>query len=108
MQRQFLAMWDMYGLEYLVDYSSYEEEYIMSVLREEKPKLPPNLAHMQLRAQFNPQRHYEIYAFNSEISEQEIKDCFEHSPQTIVDAIRECGVKVYSNARTDHSKPVIV
>ena len=97
----------MHGLEYLVDYTSYEEEYIMSTLREEKPKLPPNLAHMQLRAQFNPQRHYEIYAFNSEISEQDIKDCFEDSPQTIVDAIRECGVKVYSNAQKDRA-PVIV
>lgn len=108
MQRQFLAMWDMYGLEFLYDYTAYEEEQLVSILREEKPKLPVNIHHLQLRAQFNPQRHYEIYAFNSDISEQEIKDCFENSPQTIVNAIRECGVKLYSNTRKDPGKVVIV
>lgn len=108
MQRQFLAMWDMYGLEYLEDYSSREEQHLLSILRQEEPKVPVNVHHLQLRAQFNPQRHYEIYAFNSDMSEQEIKDCFEHSPQTIVNTIRECGVKVYSNARKGQDKPVIV
>lgn len=108
MQRQFLAMWDMYGLEYLEDYTAHEEQRLVSILREEKPKTPVSIHHLQLRAQFNPQRHYEIYAFNSDISEQEIKDCFENSPQTIVNAIRECGVKLYSNTRKDQNKVVIV
>lgn len=95
---KFLAMWDMNGLEYLADITKIEKDVMWSTLKGEKSDTKfPNLKVLIIRAQANIQRHYEIYVFDSQISEKEIKELFETSPQTIVDAIRDCGTKVYSN-----------
>ena len=61
---------------------------------------------MILRARVNSQRHCEIYAFDSELSEQDIRETFEDSPQVMADAIRNVGYKFYSDRAT--KKAVIV
>jgi hypothetical protein len=52
---------------------------------------------MILRARANNQRHYEIYGFTSHESEEWVRDIFESEPQTIVNWIRDNGVKIYSD-----------
>lgn len=105
---KFLAMWDMLGLECLFDYDKIEQEKVVKILKGESPDgIDIPLTCLILRAQSNSQRHYEIYAFESELAEEEIKDMFEYSPQIIVDAIRSAGVKVYSN-RASYKERVIV
>lgn len=96
---KFLAMWDMLGLECLYDHTSMEQDNIIDLL---KGEISPNnkninLTYMIMRAQANPQRHYEIYAFESELTVDELKSMFETDPQVIVDAIRDAGMKIYSN-----------
>jgi len=49
---------------------------------------------------------YEIYLFDSEISESDIEEMFESSPQVIVDSIRNIGKKLFCNRAT--KKEVIV
>lgn len=101
-------MWDMNGLEYLTDITKIEKDIMWSTLKGEKPENKfPNLKMLIIRAQANIQRHYEIYVFESQISEKEIKLLFETSPQTIVDTIRECGVKVYSNRAKLEERAII-
>lgn len=109
-------MWDCNGLEVLLDigklkaeHDDWEKKQIVAILKEDnfrdvEPKLP--LQYMIMRARFNPQRHYEIYEFSSAISYDEMKSMFETSPQTIVDAIRNVGYKVYSDRA--EKKQVIV
>ena len=104
---RFIAMWDMTGLECLInvtaiqkEHEKWEKENIFRILkdqiREIKPPSVP-LDMMILRARVNSQRHYEIYTFESELSEKYIKETFSSDPQVIVDAIRNVGHELYSD-----------
>lgn len=104
---RFIAMWDMTGLECLInvtdiekEHEKWEKENIFRILkdqiREIKPPSVP-LDKMILRARVNSQRHYEIYTFESELSEKYIKETFSSDPQVIVDAIRNVGHELYSD-----------
>ena len=107
---RFVAMWDMNGLESLInvtqiekEHKQWEKENIFRILKEENQTLKPAhvpLEMMIMRAKFNSQRHYEIYTFDSELSEQDISKTFETSPQVMVDAIRGIGHKFYSDRAT--------
>ena len=63
----------------------------------------PNLMHWKLRAQFNPQRHYEIYLIevNEGITVDDIRSAFEASPQTMADTVRRIGHRFYSDRATE-------
>ena len=103
----YLAMWDMLGLECIYDVSKakdeidqWEKEAIWSTLKEQshttRPKpIPLNM--MIMRARFNTQRSYEIYEFNSTLSESELRKEFNSDPQPVVEWIRKNGHKVYSD-----------
>jgi hypothetical protein len=52
---------------------------------------------MILRARYNSQRHYEIYSFDSVLTEEDIKETFASDPQLMVDAIRNVGHEIYSD-----------
>lgn len=102
----YLAMWDMYGLECLInvsqyqkDVDDYEKQKVIAILSEIAFPQPPKnvLPLLLIRARANLQRQYEIYEFTSTLSEQEIKTTFKESPQVIVDWLRENGHKVYSD-----------
>ena len=103
-------MWDMNGLESLInvtqiekEHKQWEKENIFRLLKEENLTVKPAhvpLDMMIMRAKFNSQRHYEIYTFDSELSEQDISKTFETSPQVMVDAIRGIGHKFYSDRAT--------
>ena len=113
---RFVAMWDMNGLECLLnvtqiekEHKQWEKENIFRILKEQNTAVKPAhvpLDMMILRAKVNSQRHYEIYAFDSELSEQDIRETFEDSPQVMADAIRNVGYKFYSDRAT--KKAVIV
>lgn len=94
---QFIAMWDMHGLESLINVTDLEHQAIVAALKGQKIKHSNPLQYMILRARLNPQRHYEIYAFNSQISEVSIVKHFKTDPQSIVNLIREKGEKIYSD-----------
>lgn len=105
-------MWDNTGLEYVCDIDAIEQNRMWDLLQnkplQDRPHVP-NIMHMKLRAQCKPQRHYEIYLIDVEltVSEQDIRDWFRDDPQTIVDLIRERGQVIYSN-RVEKNHVVIV
>lgn len=98
----FLAMWDILGLECLMDVTAAEQENIVNILRGEPARHTNPIQMMILRARFNSQRHYEIYYFTSSMTEEEIRYAFQECPQTMVDAIRTHGQQVYSDRVQDH------
>lgn len=114
----FLAVWDMYGLESLFDLNKHHkelEDYEKDVIWKKlsgieptklKPSLPP-LEILFLRARNNTHRHYEIYSFttNRNIKECDIREWFTKCPQEAVDWIRINGNKFYSDRQSVH--PVI-
>lgn len=93
----YIVMWDMYGLESLVNVSEGERGAVVSVLKGEKIEWRNPIQYMILRARFNSQRCYEIYSFTSEIPEDDIIQMFKSSPQIAADTIRRIGQKLYSD-----------
>ncbi len=95
-------MWDCLGLESIVCVSDIEQQILLETLKTgQRPRhiQAPNLLHWKLRAQANPQRHYEIYLFSAEpgITEQDIVDMFTANPQVAADTIRRLGHQFYSD-----------
>jgi len=114
---RFIAMWDMTGLEALInitqiekEHEQWEKENIFRILKDQDRTIKPAhvpLDMMILRARANSQRHYEIYAFDSELSEQDIRETFEDSPQLIVDAIRRIGHEFYSDRVVERLQVIV-
>jgi hypothetical protein len=97
-------MWDCNGLEYIGDITADDQRMIVESLRgNNSPRRAlANPHHLRLRAQFNPQRHYEIYFVTATagITEADIRDMFKADPQTASDTIRELGTVFYSDRAT--------
>jgi hypothetical protein len=108
---QFVVMWCNEGLEYVGDVTADNQRVTWEALqgRDSPRHALTNPFHLRLRAQFNTQRHYEIYFFNAEagITEQDIKNMFRYDPQGSADLIREKGECFYSN-RAEVNRSVIV
>lgn len=108
-EHQFVAMWDCQGLEYLEDITVAQQARVMAVLKNEPCTVHvPNLHHLRLRAQANPQRFYEIYVFNSSegISKEDLLEAFESAPQGTADAVRRVGHCFFDGRNKE--QPVIV
>ena len=100
-------MWDCDGLEAVASLPNPAHRTFALLANQPLPEMP-QLNHWRLRAQFNTQRHYEIYLVSAEagIGEDDIRDMFDADPQAAADAIRRCGQQWYS-ARAI-KKPAIV
>lgn len=111
MSNVFLLSWDCEGLEACINVSNAEKAIMWSTLKGEQPdyKIGNIVSMMMLRARANPQRHYEIYTIHVDetISEKDLRQMFDDSPQTAVDLIRERGNKIFSD-RYNHSRAKIV
>ena len=98
---RFAVMWDCNGLE-AVEQLPDPAETTFALLKGTEPPKPPNILHWRLRAQFNTQRHYEIYVFETVkgITKDDIVEMFEASPQHAADTIREIGTVFHSDRQT--------
>ena len=105
MNHQFVVMWSNEGLEYVGDVTAEQGKKAWAALKGDEHRGMPNLLHMRLRAQFNSQRHYEIYFVEATdgITEDDIREMFRASPQTAADTIRELGECFYSDRVEERS-----
>jgi len=114
----FLAMWDMLGLEcvFSIDdakkvIDNYNKEKVWKILKEEsidrKPPNPIPLALLIVRARANSHRNYEIYSFQTYLSERQVRKTFAADPQSIVEWIRENGNKIYSDYIKQSKKAIV-
>lgn len=101
--QQYVVMWDCYGLESVVAVPKGSTMTFAALSNQPMPSIP-NINMMALRAQFNPQRNYEIYIVSAEdgISADDIREMFESNPQSAAETIRRLGHKFYSDRRPDH------
>lgn len=100
MNHQFVVMWDQEGLEYIGDYTEYAQAKTWAALSNTECEISfPNLMHLQLRARYNSQRHYEIYIITVEdsVSVDDLRSMFDRNPQATADMIREHGHCFYSD-----------
>ena len=115
--RYYIVSWDCNGVEFLDDITKHhpdnwaKEHLFDSIKQSKKVKKPMsfNLQHLILRAQMNPQRHYEIYVFTSDetMTKDDILEWAERTPQSFADWVREHhSYKVYSDRK--NSRDAIV
>jgi len=101
----YLFMWNAHGIESIVPITQYEDQSkldMWNILKEEKRKKNPLddiLMSMEMRARFNPARSYEIYAMDCDegITEEDLFEFWDTSPQAAADLTREKGVRIYSD-----------
>ena len=100
---RFVVMWDCNGLEAVKQLPDPAATTFALLKGTEPPKPQFNIMHWRLRAQFNSQRHYEIYVFEATkgITKDDIVEMFEASPQHAADTIRGIGTAFYSDRRTE-------
>ncbi len=111
----YLVYWCEEGLESVTPITEYEHidmENTFRVLNDQEPvRNPVNtiVQNMILRAQFNSQRHYELYAIDcdSNITKQDLEILFNDTPQAAADLIRDRGHRLYSN-RVERNRVKIV
>jgi hypothetical protein len=98
---QFVVMWDCYGLEAVVPVPN-PADTTFALLQNKEPPAMPNIFHMRLRAQYNPQRNYEIYVVNAThgISQEDIVSMFDADPQNAAETIRRLGNCFYNGRST--------
>lgn len=100
--KTWVLSWDQTGLESVI--LAYDPQWLMDSLTTGKtPSIDSTVNAMMLRARFNTQRHYEIYAinFDYEMTADDIREYFDESPQAFVDLIRERGHKMYSDRQQE-------
>lgn len=97
----YICYFDSLGFEWIVNVTDYEKKKVMAYLKGEKKVDVPVPKYAIIRAQANPQRFPEIWAFESEIEQSEIELIAKESPQVLVDAIRSCGQSIFKTPRTD-------
>jgi hypothetical protein len=104
----FIFSWDHHGIEGIIPITQYEhwdKQNLIRILKEERTQKNPLdhiVRNLILRAQFNSQRHYEIYAIDcdSTLDEQFWRRQWEEYPQETADLIRQRGHKLFSNRNT--------
>jgi len=97
----YMAYFDTLGFEWIFNVSEYEKKKFWAVLKGDEKVDFPIPRHAILRAQHNPQRFPEIWAFESEISLEELNEYAEEQPQELADAIRRCGQNVFKTYKPE-------
>ncbi len=106
----FVVSWNNLGLECIIPVTEMEKEQTWSALKADYALANPNkggrlntvtriVGQLMLRARFNPQRHYEIYAVDAVdgITSDDLRHMFESDPQAAADLIRDRGRMLYSD-----------
>jgi hypothetical protein len=97
----YMAYFDTLGFEWIFDVTDYEKKKFWAVLKGNTKVDFPIPRYAIIRAQANTQRFPEIWAFESEISLDELNGYAKDTPQELADAIRRCGQNVFKTPKID-------
>lgn len=111
----FIFSWDQHGIESIVPITQYEHHDQRNLIRmlgnkpTERNPLDSIVQRLILRAKFNHQRHYEIYAVDChpDLDEAFWREQWKKYPQETAELIRERGHKLYSDRRTTNQEILI-
>lgn len=104
----FIFSWDCYGVEAIIPITQYEQmdkRNLLNILAERKKEHNPIngiIFNLTMRARFNPQRNYEIYAIDcsEDLDEAFWRKKWNEDPQFCAELIREKGLKIHSDRET--------
>ena len=100
--RTFCVMWDCNGLESIGEVVDPALKTWAVLANKPVPREDFNIEHWKLRARYNTQRCYEIYAIGVEgsITQEDLAEMFKTDPQYAADLIRARGERIYGDRRT--------
>lgn len=107
MTHTYVVSWDCHGLEACINISEIEKRKTWAVLKgndiTRDPDINQILTMLTLRARYNNQRHYEIYAIDTDdsVTDSDLKAMFDSDPQSSADLIRVRGRQLYSDRRRE-------
>ena len=106
--RTFCVMWDCHGLEAVGEIIDPAMKTWAVLANKPVPREDFNIEHWKLRARYNTQRCYEIYAIGVEgsITQEDLAEMFKTDPQYAADLIRARGERIYGDRRSQ--KDVII
>lgn len=98
------------GLEGVIPVSELERQDTFDILKGNTAshKAGSAVNMMLLRARFNPQRFYEVYAIKAStgITADDIKGMFDADPQCAADIIREKGQELFSDRQVKDTRVI--
>jgi hypothetical protein len=97
----YICYFDSLGFEWIFNVTDYEKKKVIAYLKGEKKVDLPIPRYAILRARANPQRFPEIWAFESDLDQEELEDVAHESPQVLVNAIRKCGQSIFKTHRDE-------
>lgn len=97
----YMAYFDTLGFEWIFDIGDYEKKKFWAALKGDSKVDMPIPRYAILRAQANPQRFPEIWAFESDIARSELEEYARDDPQALADAIRNCGQNVFKTHKPE-------
>ena len=100
--RTFCVMWDCNGLESIGEIVDPALKTWAVLANKPVPREDFNIEHWKLRARYNTQRCYEIYAIgvDGSITQEDLAEMFKTDPQYAADLIRARGERIYGDRRT--------
>jgi len=104
----YIFSWDQYGIESIIpttEHEHFEQQNLINILSDKPCIRNPLISIIQnliLRARYNPQRYYEIYAIDcsKDLSADFWREQWQECPQETADLVRSRGVKIFSNRRS--------
>jgi hypothetical protein len=97
----YMCYFDTVGFEWIFNVTEYDKKKFWAVLKGNEKIDLPIPRHAVLRARANPQRFPEIWAFESEMTQTELEEIAEESPQVLADAVRRCGQNVFKTHKPE-------
>ena len=97
----YMCYFDTVGFEWIFNVTEYDKKKMWAVLKGDVGVEFPIPRHAVLRARANPQRFPEIWAFESEMTQTELEEIAEESPQVLADAVRRCGQNVFKTHKPE-------
>ena len=97
----YVCYFDSLGFEWIFNVTAYEKKKVWAALKGQNKIDIPVPQYAILRAQANPQRFPEIWAFESDMEEEELRIYAEESPQILANAIRECGQNIFQTPKQE-------
>ena len=112
---KWLAFWCREGFEYLDDITQYEkwdQQQLVNILTDQPRQTCPLdqlIWNLKLRARFNSDREYELYAFQSQpdVTRESVQQWADSDPQSLVDWIRSNGIKIYSDYHKTRVRKIV-
>lgn len=101
----YVAYFDSSGFEFIYNVTNYQHEKLLATLSDQESAEISYPQYALLRAQANPQRFPEIWAFEADVGQETLEMHAQENPQQLADLIREKGQSIYLTPR---QKPAIV